>query len=132
MWNKVGFNQTRNRRGGGKLKWLKRAVDYDTTTDYAHGEEFVHIQYFKGIRQYIFLLFLMSFTAISPSIGHVQPDISSGSPRGGGGGVAPGPHLNRAPTLEQEPEISMFFKLVRAFLKLRAPYSSSTCSLAKS
>ena len=48
---------------------------------------------------------------------------------GGRGQIAPGPHP-RAPTLEQEPE--MFFKLVRAILKLRAPYSSSTCSLAKS
>jgi hypothetical protein len=28
-------------------------------------------------------------------------------------------------------KLSRFFKLVRAFLKLRTPYTTSTCSLAK-
>jgi hypothetical protein len=59
----------------------------------------------------------------------------SGPPRGGGGGeggqIAPGPTLIE-PQLESESlKLSRFFKLVRAFLKLRAPYSSSTCSLAR-
>jgi hypothetical protein len=31
-----------------------------------------------------------------------------------------------------EPKLSRFFKLVRAFFKLRALYSTSTCSLVKS
>jgi hypothetical protein len=41
---------------------------------------------------------------------------------GGGGGDCPGP----------PPQIEWFFKLVRAFFKLRAPYSgSTTCNLAE-
>jgi hypothetical protein len=43
--------------------------------------------------------------------------------REGGGGISPGPHL-KGPQLESESlKLSRFFKLVSAFLKLRAPYS---------
>jgi hypothetical protein len=59
---------------------------------------------------------------------------SPGPPRGGQGG---GGKLPRAPTLigpqleSESLKLSRFFKLVRAFLTLRAPYSTFTCSLAK-
>ena len=55
----------------------------------------------------------------------------------GGGGRAGGRNCPGAPALigpQRESEslkLSRFFKLVGAFLKLRPPYSSSTCGLAK-
>jgi hypothetical protein len=53
----------------------------------------------------------------------------AGPPRGGELRLAP---TLIGPQLESESlKLSNFFKLVRAFLKLRAPYSSSTCSLAE-
>ena len=57
--------------------------------------------------------------------------LSSGPPRGGQGQFAQAPNLI-GPQLENESlKLNRFFKLVRAFFKLRAPYSSSTCSLDK-
>ena len=55
-----------------------------------------------------------------------------GGGAGRGGGNCPGPPTLIGLQLESESLNSRgFFKLVRAFLKLRAPYSSSTCSLDK-
>ena len=59
------------------------------------------------------------------------------TPRAAKRGSGEGGKLPRAltligPQLESKSlKLSRFFKLVRAFLKLRAPYSTSTCSLAK-
>jgi hypothetical protein len=58
----------------------------------------------------------------------------AGLPRGGarGGGEFPWPPTLIGPQLENKSlKLSRFFKLVEVLLKLRAPYSSSTCSLAK-
>jgi hypothetical protein len=52
--------------------------------------------------------------------------------RGPGGGGLPRAPTLIGPQLESKSlKLSRFFKLVRAFLKLRASYSSSRCSLAK-
>jgi hypothetical protein len=46
--------------------------------------------------------------------------------RPGGGEIASDPHLyDKAPTWEREPKIELILKLVRAFFKLRAPYSTA-------
>ena len=55
-----------------------------------------------------------------------------GPPRGGGGGKLPwAPTLIGSQLESKCLKLSRFFKLVRAFLELRAPYCSSTCSVAK-
>jgi hypothetical protein len=59
---------------------------------------------------------------------------SQGRQEGGGRGgkITLGTHLNRAPKRESKSlKLHRFYKLIRAFLKLRASYSTSICSLAK-
>jgi hypothetical protein len=47
------------------------------------------------------------------------------------GGDFPGPTIIGPQHESESLKLSRFFKLVRAFLKLTAPCSGSTCSLAK-
>jgi hypothetical protein len=69
---------------------------------------------------------------ISPQILCLPRCSQSRGEGGRGGGKLPRDPTVIGPQLESEClKLSRFFKFVRAFLKFRAPYCSSTCSVAK-